>query len=147
MLSEEERARFDSKWERKGDCHLWLGPLDKDGYGTFHLRRRGRRAHRVAWFITHGPIPEGMVVNLTCRTRACVNVQHLQLLTPRENSLRDSSSLGYINSQKTHCKNGHPYDQEVVWSGKKQRVCSICAREKSRRLRAKWRAEGDTLAC
>jgi hypothetical protein len=148
MLTDDEKARFDGKWAKEGDCHVWQGPLDKDGYGTFHLRRRGRRSHRVAWYAANGPIDKGMVINHTCRNRACVNVQHLQLVTLRENALRDSSSPAYVNSQKTHCREGHPFDKEVVWSGKKQRVCSICERAKHRRLRAKWRAEGsDQLAC
>lgn len=144
-MSPAEQTRFDSKWRTRGDCHIWEGPLDRDGYGTFYLRRRGRRAHRVAWFAAHGPIGEGMVVNHSCRNRACVNVQHLRLLSAAENSMVDSASVGYVNSRKTHCPQGHPYDKTATYRGKTQRVCSICEREKKRRLRAKWRAE-DQLA-
>ena len=144
-LTEAEQLRFDSKWVKQGDCHEWQGPLDRDGYGTFYLRRRGRRAHRVGWFAHNGPIPEGMVVNHSCRNRACVNVQHLRLFTVTENALSDSSSLAYINSRKIHCPRGHTYDKVATYRGKTQRVCSTCERDKQRRLRAKWRAE-DTLA-
>lgn len=129
-----------SKVEKRNDCWLWQGQLDKDGYGTFYLRRVGRRAHRVGWYMLNGEIPEGMVVNHVCGHRNCVNPQHLDLLTPRENALKDSRSLGAINARKVHCPEGHEYDRE--YSG--QRYCSICEAAKRRRLRIKWSAE-DTL--
>jgi len=139
-LSPDELHRFNSKWIKVHDCHLWQAPLDRDGYGTFFFRKFNRRVHRVAWFMLHGAIPKGMVVNHTCRKRNCVNPQHLQIMSPVENSMRDSTSVGYINSQKTHCPYGHILDRKYG----KQRYCSVCSREKSKRLRRKWKAE-DTL--
>jgi len=58
-------------------------------------------------------------------------------MTAKEHALRDTSSIPYVNSQKTHCPKGHPFNR--VYG--KQRYCSICDREKTRRLRAKWAAE------
>lgn len=136
-LTEKELIRFNSCWVKHHDCHLWQLSLDKDGYGNFYFRKMARRAHRVAWYMVHGEIPLGSVINHTCRKRNCVNPQHLQLLSPLENNMKDSACVGYINSQKTHCKNGHPFDLKYG----KQRYCSICSREKGRRLRKKWRAE------
>lgn len=137
-MTDEEQARFLGKTsETPTGCWEWQGPLDRDGYGTFYFRRRNRRAHRVGYFLRNGPIPEGLVVNHTCRNRACVNPQHLQLIDVTENAMKDSSSPAYVNSQKTICPRGHPYDRHYG----KQRYCSICDKEKKRRLRAKWRAE------
>jgi hypothetical protein len=136
-LTVSERNRFNSKWRKSGDCWLWRGYLDRDGYGTFFFRRLNRRAHRVAWFGSKGDLKEGLVINHTCRNRHCVNPQHLQAITASENTMRDSSSAGYVNSQKTTCPRGHAYDR--FYSG--QRVCSTCEAEKKRRLRAKWAAE------
>jgi hypothetical protein len=137
MLTAKEAARFASKHRKKGGCLIWQGPLDRDGYGTFYLRRMSRRAHRVAWFSVHGDIPEGMVVNHVCRNRACVNPQHLQAVSQTESALRDTTSLGYINSQKTMCPMGHPYDRKYG----KQRYCSTCDAAKKKRLRERWASE------
>lgn len=137
----EEIKRFNSRWVAEKGCHLWQGYLDKDGYGTFYFRRKGRRAHRVSYYFTIGDIPKDMVIDHICGNRNCVKADHLRLLTPRQNAL-DGRGLGAINAKKTHCKYGHPFDR--VYG--KQRYCSICSKAKKKRLVKKWAAE-DTIAC
>lgn len=138
FLTPQENERFESKFVVDGKgCHLWQGPLDRDGYGMFYLRRRNRRAHRVGWYTVKGEIPEGMVVDHLCGVRSCVNPAHLRLQTPRQNALENSRGIGAVNARKTHCKEGHPFDR--FYSG--QRVCSKCEAAKAQRLRRKWRAE------
>ena len=55
-LTAPELERFQARVriESDGGCRVWTGPLDKDGYGMFFLRRKNRRAHRVAWYDMHG---------------------------------------------------------------------------------------------
>lgn len=71
------------------DCILYDGYIRRDGYG----QRGSQYAHRVAWIAVHGEIPRGKVVRHTCDIRACVNVEHLQLGTQRDN-IRDRQDRG-----------------------------------------------------
>lgn len=136
-LTDREAARFADHHTQDGECWVWTGTRDRDWYGTFYFRGANRRAHRVSWYAMNGPIPDGMVINHTCRNRACVNPQHLNCITVGENATRDSASRSYVNSQKTTCRNGHPFDRVVTWAGKSQRVCSVC--DRARRAAAKRR--------
>ena len=136
----EELSRFNSKWIKEGECHIWQAYTDKDRYGTFFFRKLGRKAHRVFYFMHIGDIPEGKVVDHVCGNPSCVNPAHLRTITIRENCL-DSRSPAAINARKTHCKNGHSFDK--VYG--KQRYCSICENAKSKRLQRKWRKENDVL--
>lgn len=70
------------------DCWLWVGSKFRSGYGSVWVLSRHRcdRAHRVAYELSKGPIPEGRVVRHTCDTPLCVNPAHLLVGTNRENS-------------------------------------------------------------
>jgi hypothetical protein len=134
-----EITRFNSKWiAGKNGCHIWQAGKDEDGYGVFWLHGRTRRAHQVALLLAGRPVPEGFIANHTCRNKSCVNPQHLEAITLDESWRKDSSSTSYVNSQKTHCPEGHPYDR----NDGRRRWCSICRNANKKRLRAKWKAEG-----
>lgn len=79
--------RFDSMVDRSGDCHLWVGPLSSTGYANFWYQGRYIGAHVYAWTRVHGPLPDGHVVRHgPCRTRHCVNVEHLSEGTKADNN-------------------------------------------------------------
>ena len=101
------RARFELLVERTETCWLWTGRIGKGGYG----RLGPRLAHRAAYELFVGPVPQGFELDHLCRTPNCVNPQHLEPVTPEENWLR-SHNPARINADKTHCKNGHEFTPE-----------------------------------
>lgn len=142
-IEQKEKERFTSFYKIVDGCFLWTNYLDKDGYGTFYFRKKLRRAHRVAVFISQGAIPDGMVVDHICKNRSCVNVAHLRVITKTQNTLENSKSVGAINKMKEFCKFGHKFDRHYG----KQRYCSICSAEKSKRLHRKWKEEANSVKC
>ena len=66
-------------------CRLWFGAGEQDGYGVIYYEGRTQNAHRVAWQLAHGAIPEGLQVLHECDTPACINVKHLFLGTAADN--------------------------------------------------------------
>lgn len=114
-------------------CLLWCGGSDKDGYGKIKYEGKHSRAHRVAFAIVHGPIPERMLIQHSCDTPACINVNHLSLGTPLSN-MQDKVGKGRLKNQhmaKTHCPRGHKYS--YFHGGR--RGCRVCTQSK-RRIKA-----------
>src|SRR5262245_208989 len=75
-------------------CWGWRAYKDHDGYGTFRVSGIGKiKAHRLAWELVHGPIPQGLEPDHLCRNPSCPNPLHLELVTPRENALRGMSPM------------------------------------------------------
>jgi hypothetical protein len=66
-------------------CLEWAAARDKDGYGRCKWKGKMARAHRVAWAITHGGIPDGLYVLHRCDNPSCVALDHLWLGTNRDN--------------------------------------------------------------
>lgn len=91
--AERSAAQFWAKVRRGDGCWLWVGARINDGYGL--LKRSGKTvlAHRYAYELTHGPVPDGRVVMHTCDTPACVRPEHLRVGTNRDNS-RDMAAKG-----------------------------------------------------
>src|SRR6266567_487358 len=91
-------------------CWEWTRP-DIHGYGIFYIEKKKILAHR--WMYTHmyGPIPEGLFLDHLCRNTCCVNPEHLEPVTSRENTLR-GITIAATNARKTHCLHGHAFTHD-----------------------------------
>lgn len=97
--------RFWSKVLKTDTCWLWRAALFSTGYGQFQLDGRPHLAHRVAWSLTEGPIPDGMRCLHHCDVRRCVRPDHLFLGTDSDN-MQDMVSKGRWNGYRGGRKPG-----------------------------------------
>lgn len=134
-LTDEER--FWSKVVKSDGCWRWLGAPQPDGYALIKIAHQMRPAHKVAYEYTIGAVPDGLQLDHLCRNRGCVNPAHLEPVTARENTMRSPIALGALNARKTHCPQGHPYDESNTVVTSSRRTCRICNAEKQRRYRAR----------
>lgn len=133
-------ARFWSYVEKTDDCWAWTGGKGPGGYGAFRFKGKQLRAHRYAYELEHGQVPDGLVLDHLCRNRSCVRPDHLEPVTQRENILRGEGAAA-DNARKTHCNRGHEFTELNTYVNKNGgRVCRTCVRENMRRYRAEKRS-------
>jgi hypothetical protein len=118
------------------DCWPWTGARTSHGYGATTLDGRYAVASRAAYELLIGPIPEGLVLDHLCRNRACVNPAHLEPVTHQVNINR---GVG-CPASRTHCPQGHPYDEANTMHSCGARRCRTCCRDQARAARARRKA-------
>jgi hypothetical protein len=126
-------ARFWSKVEKTDSCWLWKAAKHSAGYGVIRFGRAPGvllYAHRVAYELVKGPIPEGLHLDHLCRVVRCCNPAHLEAVPAKVNALRGISPAAE-NAKKTHCSNGHPFEGQSLYlrpdTGGRQ--CLVCKHE------------------
>jgi len=114
-------------------CWIWMRSMKPNGYG--HIP--GGYPHRVAYQALRGPIPEGLDIDHLCRVRCCVNPDHMEPVTRRENVLR-GVGIPAINARKTHCPVGHLLSGNNLYARPDGgRDCKACRAATMRRARAR----------
>ena len=143
------RISFEARYERlafpepNSGCFIWMGALNYNGYGKMGLgysaegNNRMQYAHIAAYEHFIGPVPKGLVLDHKCRMRCCVNPDHLEPVTYRENIMRGEgpARVKAYFAAMTHCKRGHPLSGEnlKIRCSDGARICRTCVRQRVRR--------------
>lgn len=133
----EEIRRLTRFWLRvwpRGDCWEWRGAKTRGGYGHLVVEGQHVYAHRLAYTVAKGPIPQGHQLDHLCRHRWCVRPSHLEAVPPRVNLCRSSAPAvtRMRMSQITHCLRGHELSGENVLLYRGARHCRTCKTERGR---------------
>ena len=116
-------------------CWLWTGPINRYGYGVACVSGRRMSAHRAVYEILRGAIPDGLTIDHLCRVTSCVNPWHMEAVPQGVNTLRGNTVSG-VNSRKTHCLRGHPFDEQNTRRTRDgYRSCRACLRGRSRAVK------------
>lgn len=144
-------------------CVIWTGAITAKGYGRVRAGGRASGAlytHRAAYALLVEPIADGLMLDHLCHTasstceggnsclhRRCINPNHLEPVTNRENILRSRIAPTAVNARKTECIHGHPFDEANTDRDRDgNRHCRTCRRAKDARRYAapKLTAPGDS---
>jgi hypothetical protein len=113
----------------KGCCHIWIaskmGSIAK--YGRFRDKMKAWPAHKWNYVKNRGPIKDGFELDHLCQNKLCVNINHLEAVTRRENLIRSNKTTTFKNMSKLVCINGHTYSKEnTILNKTGGRICKTC---------------------
>ena len=124
-------------------CWEWTGKIASNGYGHTTIKGKCLLAHRAFYSHAKGEIPEGLTIDHLCRNKRCVNPDHLEAVTSRENTLRASNAPAAMNHVKTHCKRGHELSGANLYLRQRgcrtERWCRKCNAERQAQYNSRKR--------
>ncbi len=122
--------RFMKRVLMTDDCWLMQGATT-NGYVQFMYQSKRVMAHRFAYMVFESLIPDDLQIDHLCKTRNCVNPDHLEPVTSRENLRRDPNNITTINASKTECIRGHDFAEAYLMPDGEKR-CLHCAKINNR---------------
>jgi hypothetical protein len=144
-MDAERQTHFWDRVDKAGPegCWLWTSTVRRDsGYGQYVIEEwkkpdgtwtcRTARAHRVAYEIAVGPIPDGMTIDHLCKVKHCVNPQHMEVVTPEENARRGNTRRGGLCKAGLHVMEGDNLIFRPSRSSSSSE-CRACTNERRRR--------------
>lgn len=116
---------------QENGCWDWVGSTSR-GYGYMAVGGKLKLVTRHLYERDKGPIPKGLCLDHLCKRPICVNPDHLQPVTWRENLMRGDTWTSR-NAAKTHCDHGHEYTPENTYRDRTGwRRCRECTRQKNK---------------
>lgn len=127
--------------EPNSGCYIWMGAITTSGYPAGN-------AHRRAYKLTGKTVPIGCELDHTCRVRCCINPDHLEPVTHKQNLLRGANTFAALNKNKVYCIRGHLLSATAYITKNGSRTCRVCVNIKKSSLKeyysakkAAWRAK------
>ena len=127
QLTEAQIHSFNSRINKDGDCWVWTGDSQEDGYGRFYCPPKVYAAHRIAYALHYGSIPSDKAILHTCDSPYCVNPTHMTLGSYKDN-LNDSIAKGRFQNERFVDKTHIPTSEETT---EIQRLLSLKVKPKS----------------
>jgi hypothetical protein len=103
-------------------CWEWTGRRDPNGYGYLDHLNKNWLAHRMAYWALAGDFPSHLQLDHLCKNRSCINPDHLEPVTRKEN-IRRSDSPAAVYGRRVTCPKGH---ELIPLAGRPARHCARC---------------------